>query len=130
MRDFLGVSPSFKRSLKIVKSLNFHHGIAKSYKGLGDFYLKIGNTSEAFRNYSNSLTAFQDIVSKIKDPKMKEYYRLKFIDLPEILKKINKILEDRSFEISFEQIEKTPEKAIFICKKVHDYSLNDINLSS
>ncbi len=116
----------YQESLKIAKDLNFYHGMAETYKALGEFYNNLKQYSEAYRNFSNSLNTYEKILNSIENPKMKEYYKQKFIDLPETIKKINDILENQPFEIKFNDVERIPENAVNICKKVQNSNINEI----
>ncbi len=116
---------NFDESLKIAIKIKYYHGMAETYKALGELYHDAESYSEAFRNYSNSLTAYELILNSIKNPKMKEYYKKKFIDLPETIRRINDILENRPFEIKLKEVEKTSENVVEICKKLHNSDISE-----
>ena len=115
---------SLKDALKIANDITYFHGIAKSNEFLGDLFFKNERYLESYRYYSNSLRTFQLILNSIKDPNLREDYRRLFEGLPEIIKKVDLILEKGSHNLPSKELEFFSKEAKNICIQVQQQNLD------
>ncbi len=118
-------STTLNEALKIAKEIKYFHGIAKSNEFLGDLFLKYKQYLESYRYYSNSLRIFQSILNSIKDPNLKEDYKRLFEGLPEVIKKVDSILEKSSYDLPSKELEDFSKEAKDICIKVQRQDLDE-----
>ena len=116
---------TLNNALKIAKSITYFHGIAKSNEFLGDLFFKNKQYLESYRYYSNSLRTFQLILNSIKDPNLKEDYKRLFEGLPEIIKKVDSILEKRSYDVPSKELEDFSKEAKNLCIQVQQQDLDE-----
>jgi len=114
-----------KDALKIAREITYFHGIAKSNEFLGDLFFKNKQYLESYRYYSNSLRTFQLILNSIKDPILKEDYKRLFEGLPEIIKKVDSILEKRSHDLPSKELEDFSKEAKNLCIQVQRQDLDE-----
>lgn len=119
---------ALRDSLNIAKDINYFHGIAKSNEFLGDLLFESEEYLESYRFYSNSLNVFKLILNSIKDPKLRETYTNLFERLPQIIQKVDSILELRSYELPSNELDSFTNEASNICRRVQDEDL-DKNIS-
>lgn len=118
-------STTLKDALKIAREITYFHGIAKSNEFLGDLFFKNKQYLESYRYYSNSLRTFQLILNSIKDPILKEDYKRLFEGLPEIIKKVDSILEKRSHDLPSKELEDFSKEAKNLCIQVQRQDLDE-----
>ena len=119
----------FKKSLNIAQNINYKDGIAKSYKNLGLLHLKLEEFLSAFRYFSKSIESFKDISESISDPSLKKFYTKSYGDVPEILKKIDIIIENKSYEIRDNELIHTLNDAKIVCQSIKEEEI-DKNISN
>jgi len=116
---------AFQNSLVNSKKITYYHGIAKSNEFLGDLFFKNSRFLESYRYYSNSLNVFQSIFNSIKDPSLKENYRKLFERLPDIISKVDTILNERPYDLPADELDKFSKEAINLCVQVQKQNFRE-----
>ena len=116
---------AFQNSLVNSKKITYYHGIAKSNEFLGDLFFKNSRFLESYRYYSNSLNVFQSIFNSIKDPSLKENYRKLFERLPDIISKVDTILNERPYDLPADELDKFSKEAINLCVQVQKQNFGE-----
>lgn len=125
LNEIKKASKAFSEALDSSKKINYYHGIAKSNELLGDLFYKIESYLESYRFYSNSLSVFQSIFNSIKDPSLKENYRKLFKRLPDIINKVDTILNKRSYDLPANEIGRFSKKAVNLCIQVQKQNFGE-----
>lgn len=124
-KDINKAFQNFRESLEIANGINFYHGIAKNYEYLGNLSYEIEKYLDAYMFYTKALNNFKTILNSIVDPKLKITYKKLFERLPIIIGKVDKLIENRFFEINFFDMEEISESVVNICITVHKEDIDE-----
>ncbi len=119
----------YKNALKIARKINYNDGIAKAYKNMGLLYLELKESLSAYRSFSKSIKTFREISESISDSTLRKLYAKSYEEVPDILKKIEIILETKSYEINDEELNSTLDDAKTVCKTIQEKKINE-NISN
>ncbi|TES99988.1 MAG: tetratricopeptide repeat protein [Promethearchaeota archaeon] len=84
----------YLQSLKLSKRFNDIFKVIENYRILARIYENQEKYSEAYRNYSEALKCYLEISLSIKNLKMREKFKENYKFIPELIERINDILEN------------------------------------
>jgi tetratricopeptide (TPR) repeat protein len=116
--NFIQSKQNIEEALEIAIKINYKDGIAKAYNHLGLIHLEFEEFLSSFQYFSKSIESFKEISEAISDPDLRKFYMQTFKDLPEILKKIEQIIDNKSYEIKDNELIDTLDNAKIVCQKI------------
>lgn len=115
-KDYPNAIEFAQKSLDLSKKTNSLKFSIDNYLILGKIYYDLGRYHQSYRNYSEALNLFRQILDQFSTKELRESYKENFKELPEILANINDIIENQAIEPELLELTNVKQIGIQACK--------------